>query len=833
MAGTLGAVIQIVGTVVGAYFGYPYLGSLIGGIIGGAVDPSVMEGPRLGDLLVRASTYGKNIPIVYGRENRIGGNIIWNAGIVEHENKSRDFLGGTEAVTYSYTASFAVALGQGVMRNVQAIYANGKLIWERQQALDRLAKYKKRQEEFLDTCLQYANPAHCTAYTDSLDYLDNVNKALEMPDFEPWILRETVSLSSDGRGEYADRAATMWLGGAFRQMEWFPGTNDQPKSLIMPSDTPAYRNTAYIVFKNMELARFGNQIPTLDFVISGQEQETLADVLSDICRRAGADLTEVVARGALSEMFVRGYAIGNARSAISAIQPLMIAYPFDACDHDGTLRFTPRSRSPIVTIPEEDMGARAPDSQRQATFPIERIPNYELPSESSVTYSDPANAYQPGTQISIRSEGDAQTKLNNSLPLTFTAKEAKAIADRLLSEGWLSRDQIRPVFLSSKYDFLQPGDIFAGPVPGGYAPYRILEKTRGDNGIIELTVLKEDRTAYEGDAPGADPFVNEQQPPDYEYTLPYLFNAPIMAPNEDNSGFSFTLDSPGIDWPFGDLYRSTDNTSTWDFAVRSTSRGRIAYLTDVLDVGPSDLWDRTNVIGIAMFAGDTAVAPESVTEEVLLANPTKNLLWVGAADGSVGELIQYATVAQQSDGRYLLSNLLRGRRATEYAIAMHGTDETAVFIPDSSTGSLDYGVGDWGLMRFYMALSASEDLESGAPLFQFTGTGERLKPRSPVLPSGSRDGTSNLTVDWVRRTRLFAPPMGYGPTPLGEAFESYELDIIVAGNVVRTIAALTDQAYYSAADQTVDGITPGNPVSGKIYQLSATFGRGHAADFTV
>lgn len=39
----------VVGGVIGAFFGQPQLGMAIGGLIGGIVDPTKINGPRIGD----------------------------------------------------------------------------------------------------------------------------------------------------------------------------------------------------------------------------------------------------------------------------------------------------------------------------------------------------------------------------------------------------------------------------------------------------------------------------------------------------------------------------------------------------------------------------------------------------------------------------------------------------------------------------------------------------------------------------------------------------------------------------------------------------------------
>ena len=144
-----------------------------------------------------------------------------------------------------------------------------------------------------------------------------------------------------------------------------------------------------------------------------------------------------------------------------------------------------------------------------------------------------------------------------------------------------------------------------------------------------------------------------------------------------------------------------------------------------------------------------------------------------------------------------------------------------------SLGRTDLGAGDWYKSRLFKPVSVLND-EASTPSQSFTNEGEGKRPLSPVHVTGARDGSNNLTIGWTRRSRLFQPGLGYGDPPLGEETEAYEVDIIVGGVAVRTIAASSASASYSAANQTTDGITPGNPVTVDVYQLSVSRGRGHA-----
>ena len=69
--------------------------------------------------------------------------------------------------------------------------------------------------------------------------------------------------------------------------------------------------------------------------------------------------------------------------------------------------------------------------------------------------------------------------------------------------------------------------------------------------------------------------------------------------------------------------------------------------------------------------------------------------------------------------------------------------------------------------------------------------------------------------------------------PLGEDAERYEVDILDGGDVVRTLAATTPSVTYTTAQQTTDFGSPQPGYAVRIYQLSASFGRGQARETIV
>lgn len=118
-------------TAVGTAIGGP-LGGAIGAILGQQVDqavfrPTARRGPRLGDLAVQTSTYGSEIPKIFGRM-RVAGTVVWATDLRESRATSGGGKGQPKTVNYSYSANFAVALSGRPITNVRRIWADGKLL---------------------------------------------------------------------------------------------------------------------------------------------------------------------------------------------------------------------------------------------------------------------------------------------------------------------------------------------------------------------------------------------------------------------------------------------------------------------------------------------------------------------------------------------------------------------------------------------------------------------------------------------------------------------------------------------------------------------------------
>ena len=190
-----------ISAAMGASVGWA-IGSMLGGMIG---PKQKIEGPRLQDGKVQASTHGQVIPIIYG-SYRTAGNIIDFSGMREHAKKERSKKAKTVMTTYSYECDVAVGICAGTIGGVRRIWANNELI------------YSVAEDATLATIQASNNAAgNIKIYTGS---------ETQLPD--PTL-----------------------------------------EALHGAGNVPAYRGLAYIVISRIWVEKYGNRLPNFEFEVVG------------------------------------------------------------------------------------------------------------------------------------------------------------------------------------------------------------------------------------------------------------------------------------------------------------------------------------------------------------------------------------------------------------------------------------------------------------------------------------------------------------------------------------------------------------------------------------
>ena len=200
-------------TAVGGIVGGP-IGAALGALAGQAIDRDVLfapkgaTGPRLSDLRVQTSSYGTPLPRLYGTM-RVAGSVIWSTDLIESRATSHG-KGQPSVTTYSYAASFAVALSARAVLGVGRIWADGKLLrggagdWKSQLGAFRL--HLGAEDQPVDPLIASAE-GDCPAHR-GIAYA--VFEQLQLADFGNRIPCIAADL---GAGRVRDGGAAMTLGG--------------------------------------------------------------------------------------------------------------------------------------------------------------------------------------------------------------------------------------------------------------------------------------------------------------------------------------------------------------------------------------------------------------------------------------------------------------------------------------------------------------------------------------------------------------------------------------------------------------------------------------------
>lgn len=694
-------------TAVGTAVGGP-LGGALGALIGQQADRAVIgaphrQGPRLKELAVQSSSYGTGIARVYGAM-RIAGSVIWATDLKEQRERQGGGKGRPSTTSFSYSASFAVALASRPITRVGRIWADGALL----------------------------------------------------------------------RGEAGD----MKVQGTLRV---HPGHGDQaPDPLLVQAEEagacPAYRNLAYAVFEDLELAEYGNRIPSLTFEVVGDDGGiTLASLAKDLLPEAEARASAATLAG----FAIDGGSVADTLNTLSAVFPVR-------CDGAGEhLRLAigeAETETPLPLLPEPvpDPGAGQPGvsgiRRSRARMP--------LPGQAALRYYDVERDYQPGLQRG-RGRSGGQTP-SIEFPAAIAAAEARVFADLVSRRiGWPADS------LACRISVIDPSLVPGARVlvPGHPGAWSVQDWEWLDRGV-ELTLRAVPGGVAATSPPATDPGRVLPQldlpasPTELRaFELPWDGIAPQPA-------LYVAASSASSGWRGAALFAHTAGGELVPIGNTGHVRATIGSTLHALPPGSPFQLERTNSLDVQLIAADLSLPETSIR---------------GLADGAnsalVGEeVIQFLAAEALGDGRWRLRGLLRGRGGTEGRIADHQAGEDFVLLdhalsaispssmPTGSNGVAALGLGD-----------------SQAKVSAIACRGITRRPLSPVhgrlLPTA--DGGARLR--WTRRARGAWGWEDHVDVPLNEQIAQWEVLLVVPEGTQRWTTSgsellLTPEEFAPASD---------------------------------
>lgn len=565
---------------------------------------------------------------------------------------------------------------------------------------------------------------------------------------------------------------------------------------------------------------------TIQRYFAGSVQSPLDDIVSTECVQSGLLSSGDVDVSQLSGISVRGYLVASVGAIRSALEPLQGAWPFDVVQHGYTLRFVARGGASVVTVPTSDLDARGSGQDAGVQITTSREMDSQMPRRVTIKYLDCDREYDIGTQYSERLNTDAVNETLLDLPIVFTASEAAGKSEVLLYLYWMERSDLS-FSLPPTYNQLEASDTITLVTPEGNVSLRLTAITYTSDGRVECKAKYANAAVYTPAAVGVPSAVTGTPTISVQgASRCVLMDIPTVHTDQTYAvGFVAAMCGTfSSGWAGGNLMTSTDGGATWSTAGSFAAPGAtIGYATNAIGEVDERTIDCASLLKVVLYNGELF----SITESAMLSG--SNYFAYGA-DGR-WEIIAAQNCTLQGDGSYWLTNLMRGRNGTEWAMGLHSIGDTLVLLDPDDIQFITLSAAAISQTRLYRAITEGRDISTDADK-SFAYQGVNLKPLSLLGGNMSRNtATDDLTLYAYRRSRIVDEWRDYVDIDIGESVESYEWDICTDNtysSVLRTLSATgTNNVIYTAAEQTADFGSVQTTLSFVIYQMSSTVGRGY------
>ena len=580
------------------------------------------------------------------------------------------------------------------------------------------------------------------------------------------------------------------------------GDQDPDPLMVQAEGTdrcPAYRGLAYVVFEDLELADYGNRIPSLTFEILADPADT------SIAAIARAILPE--AEVTTLEHSVAGFSIdqGSAGDVLAVIGE---AVPIASSVSGGTLRFhsaEPGAGTEPVQLPGPAAANRESRSSeiKASGWSRKREP---LPRvrQCGVRYYDLARDYQPGLQRGIgRSEqGDLQVI---DLPAALTAAAAQTLASRA------SRRAARPADVISyrvtEIDpTIGPGAFVRIPIASGI--WQIAQWEWQQDGVLLTLVASTAASPVAASAVAASDPGRFNAAADLVRT-PTVLGAFALPWDGTSSGSSPAVyaaaSGASAGWTGAALLADLGGDGGALTSIGSTgrTRARMGRTTGMLPPASPLLIDGRSTLDVTLAAPDQVLVNASLTQMLLGANRAR----IGS------EIVQFGSAVPLGDGAWRLSNWLRGRGGTEWAVDTHAANEPFVLIDDALIRLDTALIGEPSVTRI-VGIGLGDTAAVSVPIADPDAT---LRPLSPVHGTARLLADGSIRLGWVRRARGAWVWLDGVDTPLNEEAERWE--ITVGDPLAPVLRWQTNESEITVTAAQIAGLPIGAPTYFTVRQI--------------
>lgn len=518
---------------------------------------------------------------------------------------------------------------------------------------------------------------------------------------------------------------------------------------------------------------------------------------------------------------VPGYVIDRVMAARDALEPLELAYFFDSLESGAQIVFRHRgSEPPALELEEGDLVETRAGS---ALLTLTRGQETELPASAKLRFIASSGDYGQAIAEARRIAGASGRVSEADLPLVLDSAQAETIAETLLFESWAARERasfsLPPSCLA-----IEPADVVRLATASPDVDSRLLRITEiGEHGDREVEARSVDPEIYDAGA-GRERTGRTTIPVIAGQPLVEFVDLPLLRGDEPPAaGYAAATQSP---WSGSVAIYGSPETSGYVLKAMASVPATIGVTLSDLPPGPEGRLDYATRLTVEV----EGEALTSCTTLQLLAG--RNIAAVCNEAGD-WEVLQFAEASLIAAGTYELSGLLRGQGGTERAMRTPLAAGARFVLLNSALARVDLAASEIRLpysWRFGPAARDIGDATFATEMHTYEGLG--LKPLSPVQVRAERIA-GDLTLSWLRRTRIGGDAWETPDVPLSEDWESYEIEVLDGASVKRTLTATSNSVVYTAAQQTADFGAPQSAVDVRVYQLSASYGRGTPRDATV
>ncbi|WP_441227872.1 baseplate multidomain protein megatron [Tardiphaga sp. 20_F10_N6_6] len=507
-----------------------------------------------------------------------------------------------------------------------------------------------------------------------------------------------------------------------------------------------------------------------------------------------------------------GYVVDRPMAPRAMIEPLSVAYAFDATAGDGTLRFIPRGGLPVAEFTEDDLVA--PDDGALAR--LVRAQETELPRQVSIGFSDALTDYRRSAVTSRKLTGGASRMLHADLAVITSDTAATQRAEVWLQDLWAGRERAEFAVGMSALA-LAPGDVIALTLNEGRRLFEI-------SGLVDTQARQVTARSIDPDVFAVPLLAPEIKLPPVPAALgpvqALALNLPVI--DGANADVLTRLAVFANPWPGSVVIWQSKDGASFQVAAVAATPAVIGETLDALPAGPTARWDNASTCHVKLHGGALA----SLSDARVLGG--SNSAAVRNPDGD-WEIIQFANAELVEANTYKLSRLLRGQAGSESAMAALLPVGAPFVVLDRSLVPIARGIDalERPLSLRVVGNGRSHD-DASAVALTLTPDRSALLALAPVHVKAVRK-PDGIQISWIRRTRLDGDGWN-AEVPLGEDGEAYRLEILSGSTVVRSIACTTSQALYAVADEVADFGAPQPSLHLRVAQLSGTVGAGHATE---